>query len=161
MEFNFSLQVFLSLFKTPELDVLDAILSKTAFQLYLFSERGQMKLEHKIFVITGGTRGIGRAIVETFAREGAQVLFTYLNNDVLAKEIESNLKKAKLKAQGFKLDVKDHPLVDQWKEKILDEYGNVDILINNAGITRDKALALMSKDEWDEVIDTNLNCFFM
>ncbi len=117
-------------------------------------------LKDKIVIVTGGTRGIGRAIVETFAQEGAHVLFTYLNNDVLAKEIESNLKKANSKAQGFKIDVKDYSQVDQWKENILDEYGKVDILINNAGIIKDKALAMMSKDEWDEVIETNLNGLF-
>ncbi|MFH1092952.1 MAG: 3-oxoacyl-[acyl-carrier-protein] reductase [Candidatus Omnitrophota bacterium] len=119
-----------------------------------------MKLKDKIVVVTGGTRGIGRAIVETFAKEGAQVLFTYLNNDVLAKEIETDLKKVKAKVQGFKIDVKDHVQVDQWKESILDKYGKIDILINNAGITQDKALAMMSKDEWDEVINTNLNGLF-
>lgn len=117
-------------------------------------------LKDKIVIVTGGTRGIGRAIVETFAQEGAHVLYTYLNNDVLANEIESNLKKANSKAQGFKIDVKDYSQVDQWKENILDEYGKVDILINNAGIIKDKALAMMSKDEWDEVIETNLNGLF-
>ena len=117
-------------------------------------------LKDKIVIVTGGTRGIGRAIVETFAQEGAHVLFTYLNNDVLAKEIESNLKKANSKAQGFKIDIKDYSQIDQWKENILDEYGKVDILINNAGIIKDKALAMMSKDEWDEVIETNLNGLF-
>ena len=119
-----------------------------------------MLLKDKIVIVTGGTRGIGRAIVETFAQEGAHVLFTYLNNDVLAKEIESNLKKANSKAQGFKIDIKDYSQIDQWKENILDEYGKVDILINNAGIIKDKALAMMSKDEWDEVIETNLNGLF-
>lgn len=119
-----------------------------------------MLLKDKIVIVTGGTRGIGRAIVETFAQEGAHVLYTYLNNDVLANEIESNLKKANSKAQGFKIDVKDYSQVDQWKENILDEYGKVDILINNAGIIKDKALAMMSKDEWDEVIETNLNGLF-
>ncbi|MCG2710742.1 MAG: 3-oxoacyl-[acyl-carrier-protein] reductase [Candidatus Omnitrophica bacterium] len=119
-----------------------------------------MKLQDKIAVITGGTRGIGKAIVEAFAREGAQVLFTYLQNETLAKEIEINLKKKQAEAKGFKVDVKNYSQVDQWKEKILDEYGKVDILINNAGIIKDKALAMMSKEEWDDVIDTNLNGLF-
>ena len=119
-----------------------------------------MELKDKIVVVTGGTRGIGRAIVETFAGEGAHVLFTYQNNDVLAAEIESSLQKVKLKAKGFKVDIKDYSQIEQWKEKILDEYGKIDILINNAGITRDKALAMMSKADWDEVINTNLNGLF-
>jgi 3-oxoacyl-[acyl-carrier protein] reductase len=119
-----------------------------------------MLLRGKIVVITGGTRGIGKAIVQTFAKEGAHVLFTYLKNDKLAKEIESNLKKEKAKAKGYKVDVKDYQAVDEWKERILDESGKVDILINNAGIIKDKALAMMSKQDWDEVIDTNLNGLF-
>ena len=119
-----------------------------------------MRLKDKVVVVTGGTRGIGKAIVETFAREGAQVLFTYLKNETLAKEIEINLKKEQAKALGFKVDVKNYSQVDQWKESVLDDYGKIDILINNAGIIKDKALAMMSKSEWEDVIDANLNGLF-
>ncbi len=119
-----------------------------------------MILKDKIVVVTGGTRGIGKAIVETFAKEGAQVFFTYLSNETLAREIQTNLKKEQAKAKGYKLDVTDNVEVDKWKEGILDEYGKIDVLINNAGITKDKALAMMSKADWDEVINTNLNGLF-
>ena len=119
-----------------------------------------MRLKDKVVVVTGGTRGIGKAIVETFAREGAKVLFTYLNNEALAKEIQEFLQKNNFKAEGSKVDVRNFFRVAQWKEDILDKYGVVDILINNAGITKDKSLAMMSKSDWDDVINTNLNGLF-
>ncbi|MBU1043427.1 MAG: 3-oxoacyl-[acyl-carrier-protein] reductase [Candidatus Omnitrophica bacterium] len=119
-----------------------------------------MKLKDKIAVVTGGTRGIGKAIVQTLAQQGAQVLFTYVNNDAKARELESSLGKENLKVSGFKVDVKDFNQVNAFKEQILDKYGAVDILVNNAGIIRDKALALMSSEEWSDVIDTNLTGVF-
>jgi Dehydrogenases with different specificities (related to short-chain alcohol dehydrogenases) len=119
-----------------------------------------MKLRDKVAVITGGTRGIGKSIAETFALEGSRVIFTYLHNDSLAKEIEDKIQKTGGNAKGFKLDVRDSAAIEKWKERILDEYGSVDILVNNAGIIKDKALAMMSKEEWTEVIDTNLNGLF-
>ncbi|MBU4305021.1 MAG: 3-oxoacyl-[acyl-carrier-protein] reductase [Candidatus Omnitrophica bacterium] len=119
-----------------------------------------MKLQDKVAVVTGGTRGIGRAMVEALAREGAQVLFTYAHNDLLAGQIESELREQGLKAKGFKIDVRDFEKINQWKEEILIEFGGVDILINNAGIAKDKALMMMSREDWDEVIDTNLNGLF-
>ena len=120
------------------------------------AERGSMKLKDQVAVITGGTRGIGKAIVEAFAREGAKVVFSYLSNDSLAKKIEEDLPNTK----GFKLDVRDLSAVQAWRENILDAYGSVDILVNNAGIIKDKALMMMTREEWDEVIDTNLNGTF-
>lgn len=119
-----------------------------------------MRLKDKIIVVTGGTRGIGKAIVQTLARQGATVLFTYVSNDAKAQELESSLAKENLKAKGFKVDVKDFKQVDAWKEQILDQYSSIDILVNNAGIIRDKALAMMSVEEWSEVINTNLNGLF-
>ncbi len=119
-----------------------------------------MKLKDKIAVVTGGTRGIGKSIVQTLARQGAQVLFTYVNSDAKAQELESSLAKENFKAKGFKVDVKDFKQVDTWKEQILDQYSGVDILVNNAGIIRDKALAMMSPEEWADVIDTNLTGLF-
>ncbi|MBU1086521.1 MAG: 3-oxoacyl-[acyl-carrier-protein] reductase [Candidatus Omnitrophica bacterium] len=119
-----------------------------------------MKLKDKIAVVTGGTRGIGKAIVQTLARQGACVLFTYLNSDAKAQELEASLTKENLKAKGFKVDVKDFEQVNAFKEQILDKYRTVNILVNNAGIIRDKALAMMSPEEWAEVIDTNLTGVF-
>jgi len=119
-----------------------------------------MKLRDKVAVITGGSRGIGKSIAETFASEGARVIFTYLHNDSLARDIQNKIKNSGGNAKGVKLDVRDLSAVERWKEQILDEYGTVDILVNNAGIIKDKALAMMSPQEWSEVIDTNLNGLF-
>jgi 3-oxoacyl-[acyl-carrier protein] reductase len=119
-----------------------------------------MELKNKIAVVTGGTRGIGRAIVETLAFEGAQVLFTFKSSDDKAKALETQLAEKKLKVKGFKVDVKDADKVDAFKEQVLEKYEKIDILVNNAGIIKDKALAMMSQDDWQEVIDTNLNGLF-
>ncbi|MFH1062021.1 MAG: 3-oxoacyl-[acyl-carrier-protein] reductase [Candidatus Omnitrophota bacterium] len=119
-----------------------------------------MKLKDKIAVVTGGTRGIGKAIVQTLARQGALVLFSYISSDAQARELEASLEKENFKAIGFKVDVKDFKQVAEWKEQILDKYNSIDILVNNAGIIRDKALAMMSSEEWSEVIDTNLTGLF-
>jgi 3-oxoacyl-[acyl-carrier protein] reductase len=119
-----------------------------------------MKLKDKIAVVTGGTRGIGKAIVQALARQGALVLFTYISSDAQAQELEASLGKENLKAKGFKVDVKDFAQVNAFKEQILDKYNSIDILVNNAGIIRDKALAMMSSEEWSDVINTNLTGLF-
>lgn len=115
-----------------------------------------MKLKDKIAIVTGGTRGIGRAIVEAFAQEGARVIFTYVKSDSLADEIKRGMASSGGRVEGFKVDVRDYEKVDAWKEEILEKFGRVDILVNNAGIIKDKALAMMSSKEWHDVIDTNL-----
>ncbi len=117
-----------------------------------------MGLETKVVIVTGGSRGIGRSIVKAFAKAGAEVLFTYHSHDSSSLELQKELSQFKVKS--YKLDVRDFSAVEQWKERILCEYPHIDILINNAGIIKDKALALMSKEEWHEVIDTNLNAVF-
>ncbi|MBI4846927.1 MAG: 3-oxoacyl-[acyl-carrier-protein] reductase [Candidatus Omnitrophica bacterium] len=119
-----------------------------------------MNLSEKIAVISGGTRGIGKSIVELFAKEGATVLFTYFSNDSLAKKIESNFSDLPQAIKGFKVDIKNASQVENFKEQVLDKYGHIDILVNNAGIVKDKALAMMSYEEWNEVINTNLNGLF-
>lgn len=119
-----------------------------------------IKLKNKIAVVTGGSRGIGRSIVEEFATEGAKVIFTYVKNEVAKDSVELEVKKKGGDAQGIKLDVCNFEDIEECKEKILDKFGKVDILVNNAGILRDKALVMMSKEDWRDVIDTNLNGIF-
>jgi 3-oxoacyl-[acyl-carrier protein] reductase len=116
-----------------------------------------MKLKDKLVIVTGGTRGIGKAIVTGFAKAKARVLFTYTKNDDLARGLVKELKKRHLFATGFKIDVRDFEAIDKWKDKVLDKYGRVDVLVNNAGITRDKALMMMTREDWQDVIDVNLN----
>ena len=109
----------------------------------------------KVAIVTGGSRGIGRAIVQALAREGAKVAFTYAQNKTLADEIANGDTIIGFQADVTSLDQAKN-LVKQVKEK----FGRVDILVNNAGITRDKLLALMSEKDWDDVIDTNLKGVF-
>src|SRR2546426_12047214 len=109
----------------------------------------------KTAIVTGGSRGIGRAIVQALARTGARVVFTYLQNKSAADEITNNDT-----IIGLPVDV---TRVDQAKElvkQVKERFGRIDILVNNAGITRDKLLALMSEKDWDDVMDTNLKGVF-
>jgi 3-oxoacyl-[acyl-carrier protein] reductase len=109
----------------------------------------------KVAIVTGGSRGIGRAIVQALAREGAKVAFTYAQNKALADEIANGENIIGIQADVASFDqAKD--LVKQVKER----FGRIDILVNNAGITRDKLLAMMSEKDWDDVIDTNLKGAF-
>ena len=109
----------------------------------------------KVAIVTGGSRGIGRAIVQALAREGAKVAFTYVQNKAAADEIADGDTIAAFQADVANFDqAKD--LVKQVKEK----FGRIDILVNNAGITRDKLLLMMSEKDWDDVLDTNLKGVF-
>jgi 3-oxoacyl-[acyl-carrier protein] reductase len=112
-------------------------------------------LSGKVAIVTGGSRGIGRAIVRALAREGAKVAFTYIQNKAAADEIANGGTIVAFQADVANFDqAKD--LVKQVKEK----FGRIDILINNAGITRDKLLLMMSEKDWDDVLDTNLKGAF-
>jgi 3-oxoacyl-[acyl-carrier protein] reductase len=119
-----------------------------------------MLFKDKAAIITGGTRGIGKAITLMLAAEGADVAFTYLKSakeaDELVKEIEGMGKKA----LALQIDVRDFQKSKELVEKVKLAFGKLDILVNNAGITKDKALMLMAKEDWEEVIDTNLSGTF-
>jgi 3-oxoacyl-[acyl-carrier protein] reductase len=111
-----------------------------------------MRLKDKIAIVTGGSRGIGQAISELFAKEGATVIIM----DVLpqGQKVAQNINESGGKAEYFQVSVTDKPAVEKLFKK-------VDILINNAGITRDRTLEKMSEDEWDAVIDVNLKGVFL
>jgi len=109
----------------------------------------------KVAIVSGGSRGIGRAIVQALAREGARVAFTYLKNTAQAEELANGETIVAFQADVASFDrAKD--LVKQVKER----FGRIDILVNNAGVTRDKLVALMSEKDWDDVLDTNLKGSF-
>ena len=119
-----------------------------------------MVFKDRVAIVTGGTRGIGRAIVLMLAREGADVAFTYLNS---AKEAEVLSKQAQdlgRKCRAVQMDVRIFENSKELIEKVKQDFGRLDILVNNAGITRDKALMMMSQEDWHEVIDTNLTGLF-
>jgi len=119
-----------------------------------------MVFKDKVAIVTGGTRGIGRAIVLMLAQEGADVAFTYLKSSNEADTLAAEVKKFGMKALGAQTDVRDYDSAKELVEKVKREFGKLDILVNNAGITRDKALMMMTKEDWHDVIDTNLTGMF-
>lgn len=119
-----------------------------------------MLLKDKVAIVTGGARGIGRAIVLELAREGAEVAFTYLKSAQEAQELSKEVEKKGRRCLPLQIDVRDFEKAKEMIEKVKEFFGKVDILVNNAGVTKDKALMLMNKEEWEEVIDTNLNGTF-
>ncbi|MFH0763138.1 MAG: 3-oxoacyl-[acyl-carrier-protein] reductase [Candidatus Omnitrophota bacterium] len=114
----------------------------------------------KAAIVTGGTRGIGRAIVLMLAAEGADVAFTYLKSTQEAEGLQQEIKKIGRNSLALQIDVRDFDKAKELIEKTKQAFGRLDILINNAGITKDKALMMMAKEEWDEVIGTNLTGVF-
>ena len=117
-------------------------------------------LKNKTAIITGATRGIGRGIAETFAKQGANVLFTYSSSSDLAKEIEKELSVEGVIVRGYKSDASSFEDCQKLVENILQEFEVSDILINTAGITRDNLLMRMQEDDFDKVIEVNLKSVF-
>ena len=119
-----------------------------------------MSLKGKTIIISGATRGIGKAIAFELANSGANISFSFLKSEGEAKKAEKELNSIGIKAKGFKVDISDFDSVSDWVVKTKELFNNIDIVVNNAGIIKDKALALMSKEEWCEVINTNLGGTF-
>jgi 3-oxoacyl-[acyl-carrier protein] reductase len=119
-----------------------------------------MLLKNKTALITGGTRGIGYAIVKKFAEEGCNVAFTYLSSDEKAKQFEAELNALGVKAKAFKSDAGSYAESEKLVEEIIKDFGTIDILVNNAGVTRDNLILRMSEQQWDEVINANLKSVF-
>ena len=119
-----------------------------------------MILKDKVGIITGGSRGIGRAIALALAKEGANLAFTYLKSSQEAGTLVQEIEKIGRKALGIQADVRDFEKSKEMVENVKREFGRLDFLVNNAGITKDKALMMMSKEDWQEVIDTNLTGMF-
>lgn len=117
-------------------------------------------LEGKVALITGASRGIGKGIAEKFAKEGANVAFTYLSSDEKAKALEDELKAFGVNAKGYKSNAADYESAQALGEAVIGDFGQVDVLVNNAGITRDGLLMRMTEENWDEVINTNLKSVF-
>jgi len=115
----------------------------------------------KTIIITGGSRGIGKACCLAFARQGANVVFTYNQNTHAAEEVKKEILAGKSgKCVGVQADVRDYGQCRQAVETAIAKFKKIDILINNAGIIRDKALLMMTQEDWKDVIDTNLNGVF-
>lgn len=117
-------------------------------------------LKNQTAVVTGASRGIGRAIALKLADLGANVAFNYQSSSEHAATLEKELSAKGVKAKGTSVDIKNYDQVKQWIEATKTEFGSLDILVNNAGIIRDKALMMMSSEDWQQVIDTNLTGVF-
>lgn len=113
-------------------------------------------LKGKNAIITGGVRGIGKAIAEIFCKNGANVLLCYRSNDVAAEKTQDELAQYGTKVEILKGDVADSGFAAEAVAKAKSEFGRVDILVNNAGITKDKLLIQMKDEDFDSVVDTNL-----
>jgi 3-oxoacyl-[acyl-carrier protein] reductase len=117
-------------------------------------------LNNKVALITGATRGIGRGIALTFAKNGCSVAFTYISSDEKAKALENELQASGVKAKGYKSDAGNFSAADELVNAVVADFGTIDVLVNNAGITRDTLLMRMSEQQWDEVINANLKSVF-
>lgn len=119
-----------------------------------------MLLDGKSALVTGGSRGIGRAIAIKLAAEGAAVAINYAGNAKAAEEVKSIIEAAGGKAMIVQADVSNGESVDAMIKEVVDTFGGIDILVNNAGITRDGLLMRRKEEDWDAVINTNLKGVF-
>ena len=114
-------------------------------------------LEGKIAIITGATRGIGKGILEIFVAQGAKVAFTYASSEEAAKALESEFKG---KVKGYRSDASDFDAAQKLVDDVMAEFGQIDIVVNNAGITKDNLLMRMNYEDWQKVIQVNLDSAF-
>lgn len=117
-------------------------------------------LNGKVALITGATRGIGRAIAERYAAEGADVAFSYLSSAAAAEELEAALGAMGVRAKGYRSDAASYDEAHALVAEVQKEFGRIDILVHNAGITRDTLLMRMTLEQWDAVMNTNLRSAF-
>lgn len=117
-------------------------------------------LEGKVAVITGGSRGIGKGIVETFVKNGAHVAFTYNSSSTAANQIIEDLASYGITVKAYQSNAADFEQAQELVDAILKDFETIDILINNAGITKDNLLMRMSEEDFDAVIEVNLKSVF-
>jgi 3-oxoacyl-[acyl-carrier protein] reductase len=119
-----------------------------------------MRFKERVALVTGGSRGIGKAIARSFAAEGAHVVFTYKSSKGAADELVRELKEFRVRAEAIQHDAIDFKGAVQVVEYVVQTFGAIDILVNNAGMTRDQLLLRMSESDWDEVIANNLKSVY-
>lgn len=117
-------------------------------------------LARKVALITGGSRGIGEAIVRKYIDEGATVAFTYASSSERSEAIVAELKENGANIKAYKSNAADYDAAEQLIKDVHEDFGPIDILINNAGITKDTLMLRMGEDQWDAVIDVNLKSVF-
>lgn len=119
-----------------------------------------MRLAGKVALVTGGSRGIGKGIVQAFAKEGAKVAFVYNSSSEAADALVKELELDQHEAFALQADVKSKAAADDVVEQVIEKWERIDILVNNAGMIRDGLLATMTEEDWNAVIQTNLNSVF-
>jgi len=117
-------------------------------------------LEGKTALVTGASKGIGRTIAEKFAEQGANVAFTYLSSVEKGQALEKELQAHGTKIKGYRSDASKFEAAEQLIDTIVSEFGSLDIVVNNAGITKDGLLLRMTEDQWDDVLEVNLKSVF-
>lgn len=120
----------------------------------------KLNLEGKSVLVTGGSRGIGRAIAIAFAENGADVAINYTSNEEAALEVSKEIEALGKTCKIIKCDVSDFENATKMVEDVVAEFGKIDILVNNAGITKDGLLMRMKEEDFDKVIDINLKGVF-
>lgn len=120
-----------------------------------------MSLKGKTAIITGGSRGIGKACAIYLAKQGADIVFNYSNNSSMAEKTADEIKNLGVKVQAVKADVKSSQDIDYLFNQALENFNSIDILVNNAGITRDTLLIRMKEEDWDTVLDINLKGVYL
>ena len=119
-----------------------------------------MLLEGKNVIITGASRGIGRGVATVFAKNGANIAFTYLSSTDKAKSLENELKLFGVKAKGYKSDASNFISAQEFSKSVIDDFGSIDVLVNNAGITKDGLLMRMTENDFNSVMQINMNSVF-
>ena len=117
-------------------------------------------LTDRVAIVTGASRGIGRAVAEELAANGASVVVNYLSNETAAAEVVQVIEEAGGVALALQADVSDFKAAQELIKGTIKGYGQIDILVNNAGATRDKLILMMKEADWDTVLDTNLKSMF-
>ena len=117
-------------------------------------------LKEKNVIITGGSRGIGRGIAEKFAEQGANIAFTCIKMSDSSIELAENLEKIGVKAKAYESNAADFDAATKLAEDVLNDFGSIDVLVNNAGITKDNLLMRMSEEDFNDVMKINMNSVF-
>ena len=117
-------------------------------------------MSEQVALITGGSRGIGKACAKELAKAGFDIAVIYAGNEAAANETVSELKAMNVEAEAYKCDVSDAESVNECVAKVMEKFGRIDVLVNNAGITRDNLMLRMNHDDWNAVINTNLTGAF-
>ena len=120
-----------------------------------------MRLKDKIAIVTGSSRGVGKAIAEGYGKEGANVVVNYTSNEKAAQDVVKTIQGAGSKAVAVKADVAQKEDVKKLIQTAIDEFGRIDIIVNNAGFTRPAMMLKMEEDQWDQVVDIHLKGAFL